>query len=78
MLGVNRAKALGTLTEIYNVYTELFGKNIVLHKDELTNDYAIVLQASLTNSSRRLIEPILVKNKLAMKETKGFVTIYST
>ncbi len=78
MLGVNRAKALGTLTEIYNVYTELFGKNIVLHKDELTDDYAIVLQASLTNSSRRLIEPILVKNKLAMKETKDFVTIYST
>lgn len=74
---MNRTKALDTLNEIYNVYKDLFGESIVLHKDASTKDYAIVLQASLTNSLRELIQPILDKNNLAIKETKGFVTIYS-
>ncbi len=78
VLEVNRAKALDTLTEMYNVYRDLFGKNIVLRKTELTDEYAIVLEASLTHSLRELIQPILDKNKLAIRETKDFVTIYST
>ncbi len=76
-LGLNREKALDTLTEIYNVYRDVFGKSIVLRKDALTKEYVIVLQDSLTNFSRDLIQPVLHKNKLAMKETKDFVTIYS-
>ncbi len=75
-LEVDRTKALDTLTEIYNVYRELFGKSIILNKSTL-DDYVIELFDCLSNSSRQLIQPILDKNNLVMGEIDNHILIHS-
>lgn len=75
---MNRAQALVTLTEIFNVYRELYGKSIILNKGTSIDDYVIELFDSLSDSSKELIQPILNKNNLIMEQIDHHLLIRSS
>ncbi len=76
MKAVNRVTALNILVELYNVYSKLIERKVILNKNTL-NDYTIMFDGILTESFKDSIQPILDKNDMALKETKNSVTIYS-
>ncbi len=75
---MNRAQARVTLTEIFNVYRELYGKSIILNKGISIDDYVIELFDSLSDSSKELIQPILDKNNLIMEKIDHHLLIRSS
>ncbi len=75
---MNRAQARVTLTEIFNVYRELYGKSIILNKGSSIDDYVIELFDCLSDSSKELIQPILNKNSLIMEQIDHHLLIRSS
>lgn len=76
MLGANRIKAIDTLTEIVNVYSELFGSSVILSKTTI-DEYVIELFDSLSDSTKILIQPILDKNNLIIENINQHTLIRS-
>ncbi len=76
MKAANRLEALNMLVELYNVYSKLIERKVILDKIKF-NDYTIVFDGILSESLKDSIQPILDKNNMMAKETKDSVTIYS-
>jgi hypothetical protein len=76
VLGANRIKAIDTLTEIVNVYSELFGSSVILSKTTI-DEYVIELFDSLSDSTKILIQPILDKNNLIIENINQHTLIRS-
>ncbi len=77
MKTANRVVALDTLVELYNVYSKLIERNVILNKSKF-NDYTIMFEGSLSESLKDSIQPILDKNNLIMAKIDHHMLIHSS
>jgi hypothetical protein len=77
---LNKSEALAVMHEIYDTCRDSVIMNSVsldaTYMERLEKGYRILVKCDLDSKSRKTIEAILGKHKLAMKEENGYVHIF--